>query len=181
MNQKIRVGKDAVVCWILVGIPVISVAGSVMHFVYDWSGGLRIVGLIAPVNESVWEHLKLIFWPSLLWWIFGYPGIKKKDTISGSQWFCSGAAGLFAGMLFIVSFFYTYTGALGIHSLFLDILSFVLGVAAEQLIALHFYRYAKTNKTALIFAGFFFLFFGAVFILFTLSPPDLPIFVDPSL
>ncbi len=179
INQEACKKRDvAAVNWIRAGIPVISVVGSAMHFVYDWSGGLTIVGLVAPINESIWEHLKMIFWPSLLWWIIGYLCMKKKDEISASQWFCSGTAGLYIGPLFIASFYYTYIGAFGIHSLFLDILSFILGVAAAQLSALHVYRYAKTSKSALIFAGIAVILFGAAFIICTFYPPEIPLFID---
>lgn len=50
--------KDPAKSWILLGIAVISIIGSLMHFVYDWSGKAIIVGIIAPTNESIWEHLK---------------------------------------------------------------------------------------------------------------------------
>ena len=180
-NQKTIKKRDADVVWIIVGIPVISVVGSVMHFVYDWSGGLTIIGLFAPINESIWEHLKLIFWPSLVWWIVGYFCIKKSYEVSLSQWFCSGTTGLYIGPIFIVSFYYTYTGAFGIHSLFLDILSFIMGVATAQLFALHVYCYAKTRKSELILAGIAVFLFGAAFIIYTISPPEIPLFFDPSL
>jgi hypothetical protein len=152
-----------------------------MHFVYEWSGELAVIGAIAPVNESVWEHLKLLFWPALLWWAAGYLCMKKKFDLSVSQWFCSGTTGLYAGPLFIAAFYYSYTGAFGIHSLFLDILSFILGAVVAQLLSLHVYRYAKTDKPAMIFAGIAVISAGAAFIIFTFYPPEIPLFLDPSL
>jgi len=41
--------------WILLGIPVLSIVGALIHFVYEWSGNLTVVGIFAPTNESVWE------------------------------------------------------------------------------------------------------------------------------
>lgn len=181
MKEMIRKNEDAAAAWILAGIPVISVAGSIMHFVYEWSGELAAIGVLAPVNESVWEHLKLLFWPALLWLAAGYQCMKKKADLSAGLWFCSGTAGLYAGTLFIAAFYYSYTGAFGIHSLLLDILSFILGVVVAQLIALHVYRYAKTNKPAVVFAGIAVILFGAAFIVFSFYPPDIPLFLDPSL
>ena len=52
MNSKI-------LKWELYGILVLSLLGTVMHFVFDWSGQSAPVGAFAAVNESVWEHLKL--------------------------------------------------------------------------------------------------------------------------
>ena len=38
--------------------------GTALHFLYDvWPNPLTAV--LAPVNESVWEHLKLLYWPFL--------------------------------------------------------------------------------------------------------------------
>lgn len=181
MEEMSRKNGAAVTAWILAGIPVISVIGSIMHFVYEWSGGLAFIGVIAPVNESVWEHLKLLFWPVLIWWTAGYLSMKKKADLSASQWFCSVTTGLYAGPLFIAAFYYFYTEAFGIHSLCLDILSFILGVAVAQLLSLHVYRYAKTSKPAPVCAGIAIILFGAAFIIFTFYPPEIPLFLDPSL
>jgi len=46
--------------------------GSLLHFVYKWSGSHPLVAIIAAVNESTWEHLKLGFWPLLFWGILEY-------------------------------------------------------------------------------------------------------------
>jgi hypothetical protein len=157
---------------------VIGIAGSLMHFVYDWSGGLTAVGLFAPVNESIWEHLKLLFWPALVWWTLGYLLLSKKDNISISGLLCSAAAGLFSGPLFITAFYYTYTGAFGIHSLFLDILSFVLGTAVTQFSGLRLYHQEKTARSVAILAAGAILLFGAAFLIFTFFPPQIPLLKD---
>lgn len=44
----------------------ISVLGVLLHFTYEWSGDNVVVGLFSAVNESTWEHLKLLFFPFLL-------------------------------------------------------------------------------------------------------------------
>ena len=44
----------------------ILVAGTLLHLVYSWSGERHVVGLVSPVNESVWEHTKLVIVPVLL-------------------------------------------------------------------------------------------------------------------
>lgn len=41
----------------------ISILGVLLHFTYEWSGDNPAVGLFSAVNESTWEHLKLIFFP----------------------------------------------------------------------------------------------------------------------
>ena len=40
-----------------------SILGVIFHFLYNWTGQIRFIGFFVPVNESIWEHLKLIFYP----------------------------------------------------------------------------------------------------------------------
>ena len=47
----------------IAGILCVSILGTLLHFTYRWSGRNPLIGLIAPVNESVWEHMKLLFFP----------------------------------------------------------------------------------------------------------------------
>jgi hypothetical protein len=51
--------------WVLIAVPVIVVGGVLLHFVFGWSGERRLVAVFAPVNESLWEHLKMAYWPLL--------------------------------------------------------------------------------------------------------------------
>lgn len=39
-------------------------AGCVLHFLYGWLPN-AVTSLFSPVNESLWEHVKLVFWPFL--------------------------------------------------------------------------------------------------------------------
>ena len=36
--------------------------GVLIHFLYQWSPNV-LFAVIGPVRESVWEHIKLIYWP----------------------------------------------------------------------------------------------------------------------
>ena len=50
----------------ILGIFVIVMIAGPLHFAYEWSGENFIVSLVAPVNESIWEHLKMVYWPTVL-------------------------------------------------------------------------------------------------------------------
>ena len=43
-----------------------SVLGTLSHFFYEWSGDSTFIGLVCPISESAWEHMKLLFFPALL-------------------------------------------------------------------------------------------------------------------
>ena len=52
----------------ITGVILVSIVGTVAHFIYDWTGQNPIIGLITAVNESTWEHMKLLFFPMVLVW-----------------------------------------------------------------------------------------------------------------
>jgi len=78
--------NTAALRWELAGIAVIFLAGSALHSAFDWTGHWRPIAWFAPVNESVWEHLKLAFWPGILYTMLEYPAlIRGADRSSASR------------------------------------------------------------------------------------------------
>lgn len=86
-----------------------SILGVLFHFVYEWSGNNSFLGLFVPVNESTWEHLKLIFFPIVILSLIEYFlfSIKKPAFI------CIKLRSTLIGMFATVVLFYTYSGILG--------------------------------------------------------------------
>lgn len=54
------------------------IIGTLMHFTYHWTGCSAITGLFVPVNESMWEHLKMLAMPMLLFGLFEKRGYAKE-------------------------------------------------------------------------------------------------------
>ena len=52
--------KKLLLAWALA-----TAGGVLLHFLYDRASN-AVTALLAPVNESLWEHLKVIYWPFLL-------------------------------------------------------------------------------------------------------------------
>ena len=52
--------RKMILRWELIGIVVIILAGSALHFVFEWTRYWPPEAVIAAVNESTWEHLKLV-------------------------------------------------------------------------------------------------------------------------
>src|SRR5512135_2715630 len=106
----------------------IVIAGTLQHFVHGWSGQNALVGLVSPVNESVWEHTKLLVFPVVA---VGTVEAVLLHDVRRVAWATLVEAIL--GALAIVAVFYAYTGALGTGPiLWVDITSFVLVVAGAQ-------------------------------------------------
>jgi hypothetical protein len=171
--------KDPFVGWVLLGIPVFFIAATPLHFLFEWTGNNICVGLFAPVNESPWEHLKLTFWPILIWWILGYLFYGKKNENALPRFTVSCAVAEIVCSLFIIAFYYTYTGAFGIESLILDILSLLLGLILGLLLAIHIYSCSNPGKGAMFLSAVILLVMAGAFIIFTFMPPHIPLFKDP--
>lgn len=158
------------------GIVFVLIAGTFSHFLYEWTNRNFIIGLFTPVNESTWEHMKLIFFPMLLYFYFIIPGHQKSCPCIAP----AAAFGVLTGTLLIPIIFYTYTGILGYHIFLLDFGTFVLSV----LIAFScFYRLSiscKIQKYRYLLYGLTFLFL-AFFLLFTCAPPSLRLFQPPTI
>ena len=168
--------NNATLHWILLGIPVLFILGFFMHYIYEWSGDSKIVGIFAPVNESVWEHLKLTFWPMLFWWIAGFVMLGKNNKILTSQWFTSCTIAELLCPLVVICFYYTYTGAFGIESLVLDIFSLLLGLTLAQVFVYHMYKYAHFSQYCLYISVIILILMTLAFTIFTFYPPHIPLF-----
>lgn len=149
------------------------IAGVLLHFLYEWTGGNYFAGLIAPVNESTWEHLKLLFFPVLFFSIFEYTYTGRYFP----RFIASRTAGCLAGLFFIVSFYYTYTGIIGHHFLWLDILTFFAGVILCYYLTWRLTVMKKAGKPYMnILCILLLLFLAYLFFYFTDHPPAIQLF-----
>lgn len=163
---------------IMISIPILFVVGTAFHFLYELCGNNFIIGLFAPVNESIFEHTKLAMLPVMLWWIIYYIAKGKKYNINKNKWFTASLVSLITSILLIPFIFYFYTQAFGVESLIFDIIIFLIAVICGQLLGLHFYKHS--NGFNYKFVLYIFIIIVLLYILFTLNPPTLPIFKDTS-
>ena len=163
---------------ILLGIPFIFLLSIPLHFAYEFSGNNSIVGIFTPVSESIFEHLKLSFYPMLLWWFISFLILSAKEKISAPKWFVACTVSLILSPIIIVALYYINTGAFGLHSLALDIFSLFLGVLIAQFLGLHIYKYKNANIYDLYTAISIIFVIILLFTFFTFCPPNYPIFYD---
>ena len=123
------------------GILAISIVSTfIFHMLYEWLGQNALIGLIAPINESVWEHGKLIFFPFLIFSFIEMLSLKPENKCNFfAIKFCAALLGVFV----MINFFYLYSGILGKNILILDVLSGFLGVISAFLFS---YNYLKNDK-----------------------------------
>lgn len=149
------------------------IVGTLLHFTYEFFGENIFVATFSAINESVWEHLKLLFFPMLLTTIIGYFYIGK----STSDFLCSKVFGILASMSFIIIFFYTYTGIIGRSIVFIDIASFFVAIILGEYLA---YKLMTCNiKCNNIIAIIILASILICFIVFTYFIPNIGLFKDP--
>ncbi|TFG03202.1 MAG: hypothetical protein EU539_12500 [Promethearchaeota archaeon] len=160
--------------WQIFGIFFILIVGSILHFLFELSGYFHPVGAISAVNESVWEHLKMGFWPILFLAPLEYKFLKNltKNYIIAK---CI-AAYTIAGLIVVI--FYTYTAILGTNMLLLDGLTFIISIIIGQYFGYRIIIAEQLNDKFTMLSWFLFILLAFSFILFTYFPPHLPIFRD---
>ena len=149
--------------------------GSAMHFAFELLGNWTPMALVAAVNESIWEHLKLAFWPGLLWaFVTPLPtNLSRWDVLSAKGISLAATAAL------IVAVFATYTAILGRNLLVLDIGTFVFAICAGQLIsALLLTSGSRLHRLVPILGTVLLALQVVAYSHFTFFPPDHWLFVE---
>lgn len=167
--------KNLILNFEVISIIFTIILGVILHFTFKWSNQNPIVGAFSAINESVWEHLKILFFPMFITAIIGTYYFQKENP----NYLCSKVKGILLGLIFIVIFYYTYSGVLGAHIAIIDIGSFFIAVIIGE-----FYTYKSIQSNILcnnLFAIVILLVVGFCFIIFTFYPPDIGLFRDPSI
>jgi hypothetical protein len=159
----------------MVGTIFIIMLGTAIHFTFNLSGNNPIVGAFSAVNESVWEHLKLPFTPTLLWLLIALYPIRKNV----SNYFLARAVGLVLMIFIIPVVFYAYT-AFSEEILAVDIATFIVAVIIGQAVSFTLFKHAKASKLTEAIGLIVIASLAVAFIVFTFYPPHLQIFLDPE-
>ena len=157
----------------IAGILFVSVLGTLLHFTYRWSGRNASDVYKRQVNESVWEHMKLLFFPMLLFGLWSLKGVTDACRLSAFH------AGLLMGTLLMPVLFYSYTSVLGRSILAVDITLFYICVIAAFLIYRGLSGSCLLEKYSHMTSMTVFLLL-ICFLLFTYFPPGFSIFKDPE-
>ena len=164
--------KRSISFWQMIGFIFTGVGGTLLHFLYDWTGQNPVVGAFSAVNESVWEHMKLLFFPMLLFSIIEYTRIGKEHR----NFWCVKLLGTALGLAIIPVIYYTYTGALGIQADWFNIAIFFIAAGAVYWLETKLLQRGKLQCTKQVVALGTLLLLGIVFIMLTYCPLSIPLF-----
>ncbi len=166
--------KRTLSVWQLAGVTFTAVLGTLLHFLYDWTGS-PLVAPFSAVNESTWEHIKILFFPMLIYALV--QSVFFKDEYK-NFWFIK-LLGIAVGMLLIPVLFYTYNGAFGESPAWLNVIFFFIAAGAAYL--LEGFLLKREWSWALPSACSKVVLFALAlaFVAFTYFPPQVPLFQDP--
>ena len=151
------------------------ILGTLLHFTYEWSGENLFIGSFSAVNESVWEHLKLVFYPMLIAAIVEYFFVKDVSN----NYVEAKTIGIFTAICFIIVSFFTYSGIIGTSIIVIDILIFIISIILGEYVA---YRLMKRENESTVttecLSIIILVFLLLCFIIFTYLPPEVNLFRD---
>lgn len=162
--------------WELAGVVFTVMAGALLHFVYEWSGGSPLAAAFSAVNESTWEHMKLLFFPMFLFSAVqaGFLGRTYPNILAVR------AVSTLVGVILIPVLFYTYTGVLGYHVMWADIAAFALAALTAFMLDFRLLRRGRFADGWQQVLGLIVLWgLAFAFVYCTFRPPQLALWQDP--
>lgn len=162
--------------YMISGMIFVSLLGTLLHFAYNFSENNIVIGLFTPVNESIWEHTKLIFFPMLIYSLY----LNKKIS---TEYPCISSAmisGAICGIVMIIVLFYTYSGIIGYNVAFADISIFYITVVTVFCIVYKLAESCKVDKYNTLLITLMIVII-CLFVIFTFFPPNIPLFSNPNI
>ena len=166
--------KRSMGLWQFCGFAVTALLGTVLHFLYDWLGQTAWIAPFSGVNESTWEHMKLLFWPMFLFAVVQSFFFRNRE-----DFWCVKLRGILLGLALIPVLFYTYNGAIGKSPDWINIAIFFLSAAIAYLHETHLFNNKKVVCRHPKGAFSLLCFVALLFIVFTFKTPTIGIFRDP--
>ena len=124
--------KNKVLLWEIGGFFFIGLIGASLHFTFELSNfSNMVVAFFSAVNESTWEHLKMVFWPGVVFALLEYTYVRGQVN----NFLTAKTAGLLIMPLVITLGWYVYTPFTGRSIYKYDLMLFYLAVLIGQVIS----------------------------------------------
>ena len=166
--------KQQSVLWQWAGFAAVTFGGTIMHYLYDWTGRNILVAPFSGVNESTWEHMKLLFWP-----LFLFALIQRLFFKNQENYWCVKLAEILLGLVLIPVLFYTYNGVFGKSPDWINIAIFYISAALVFLFEWLAFKKDRLQCKHPRLAFTAICLIGALFVVFTFAPSQIPLFQDP--
>lgn len=166
--------KKSIGIWQLFGFAVTALGGTLLHFLYEWLGNALWIAPFSGINESTWEHMKLLFWPTFIFTVIQSFFFRDRE-----DFLCVKLKGISLGLVLIPVLFYTYNGVIGKSPDWINIAIFF--ISAAILYIYEFIRFKKPTRPCKHpkIAFSILVIFALLFVIFTFATPKIGIFKDP--
>lgn len=156
----------------IISLVVVLIIGTLGHFVFSWTNSI-LFAFFFPVNESIFEHMKLTFFPFVLLGLYRYTKLEK------SKFFFKLALSSLIGALCIPTLYYFYTFFIESNPI-INIIIFIISCIIQEFL---FYKLMNSNNEYKIEnpEGIITIFaITLAFVVFTFYPPKFELFKDPT-
>ncbi len=168
-----RAAKQLLTC--VAGAAVSFGLAALLHELWEWTGNFLPAAIFAAVNESVWEHVKILLWPFLLWSVAQYyilrPNVKRLLTAR--------VAGMLTVAVLTICFFYIYSGILGRSVLWIDLTSAAVWLLVGELVSVRVLNSPKNIESLWLVSASVLTLIVVMLLCFTASAPHIGLFEDP--
>lgn len=155
--------KTAILFYIMV-----SGLGVLFHYCYNWLN-MDILKIVFPKNESVFEHIKLLIFPTIIMALIDMI-FYKTEGIEGY------ILGLLIAIVFMVASHYTVVGITG-----RELMPFDIGIYFISMFIIMYYRYKKITLGSMTMSVILFVLILVFVEYFTFYPLEIPFFLSPQL
>ena len=166
--------KRSIGLWQLWGFAVTSFGGTLLHFLYEWLGEAVWIAPFSGVNESTWEHMKLLFWPTFIFAIVQSFFFRDRE-----DFWCVKLRGTVLGIILIPVIFYTYNGVIGKSPDWFNIAIFFICAAIAYIYESRLFNSNKIRCLSPKLAIAVLCVIALLFVVFTFLTPQIGIFKDP--
>ena len=153
---------------------IIFILSILSHFMYEWFSN-SIFSILFPVNESIWEHMKLLVTPVLIFSLFEYIFYKRKN-INFNNFLLSYVISMILGILIYLLIYLPIDAIFG-HSAFVAISLLFITFIVIEIVSYYIMRYMNFKYSNIIGIGII-LFLYIIFGYFTYNPPYNDLFYD---
>ena len=165
--------KNKLLLWEIGGFFFIGLVGASLHFTYELNNfSSNVVAYFSAVNESTWEHLKMTFFPGLVFTLVEYTYIRDK----ANNYLIAKTASLFLMPFVIVAGWYLYAPAVGRSLYPVDLTLFYIAVFIGQFTSYKLLSRPPLEEKYNSYAKVLFTLMFVAFSMFTFFPPKMFLF-----
>lgn len=158
-----------------IGVIVIFLLTILYHFLYDWLPN-PVFSVFFPVNESIWEHMKLLYSGIFTWGVIEYFILRKKG-ISYRNFFSTLFLEMVTSIMIYLIMYLPLYNVFG-ENMVISIGLLIVVIILEEIFSYYLFSYSKENRILNRISILFIVLGFVVFLCFTYDPPKNYIFYD---